>query len=431
MRDDHRRLMDRLRQEHSRASNKAVTAAPEPVAAPAFDFSEHKSFKEIRLIGATGATLGIGSPFFRRVLAVDGSRVCIDGVWLDNYCSYDYAGLNQDPRIAQAVTDAVERWGVSATASRIVGGERAFHVELEDAIADFLGVESALTLVSGHATNVAILRALLDSKDVVYLDARSHNSLFEGVIASGAKHFTFPHNDPEALASLLSATRANHRHAIIATEGLYSMDGDLGRVDDLLALKDEHNAWLLVDEAHSLGVLGKTGRGIAEHLGIAPERIDIHMGTLSKCLCSSGGYVAGSRHLVELLKHKAPGFLYSVGLSAPAAAGSLAALSVLRSDPNRVVRLEDLSRHALDQLKRAGMDCGPCAGYAVIPVMIGDSIRACRVSNALFDAGIYAAPIIAPAVPDQSARLRFFITVNHTRDQLDRLVDVLAAELAA
>lgn len=431
MREDQKQLMERLRREHSRPHEALAISAPDPVDPPAYDFSKHSAFKDVRLIGATGATLGIESPFFRRATSVAGSRICVDGAWLDNYCSYDYVGLNQDPRVAQAVTEAVGRWGVSATASRIVGGERAFHLELETAIAEFIGCESALSFVSGHATNVAILRTLLDSKDVVYLDARSHNSLFEGVIASGARHYTFPHNDTEALADMLAATRADHRHAILAAEGIYSMDGDLGRIEELLELKDRHDACLLVDEAHSMGVLGKTGRGSAEHFDISPARIDIHMGTLSKSLCSSGGYVAGSDALVELLRCKAPGFLFSVGLSASAAGASLAALTILRSEPDRVARLQSLGAYLHDRLTRAGVNCGSCEGYAIVPVIVGDSIRACRLSNALFAAGIYAAPIIPPAVPDQSARLRFFITANHTRDQLDRLFDAVTAELAA
>lgn len=423
--------MEQLRRAHARTSAEPAWIEPTPAPSRGFDFSEHRYFKEVRLIRATGETLGIRSPFFRKASKVEGSRVYIDGAWYDNYCAYDYAGLNQDARIAEAVASAIAEWGVSATASRIVGGERAFHADLEEAIAGFIGVESALTFVSGHATNISILRALLDAQDVVYLDARSHNSLFEGVIASGAKHFSFPHNDTDRLAEMLAATRSQHRHAIIATEGLYSMDGDLGRITDLLALKDQFDAWLLVDEAHSLGVVGETGRGSAELLGIAPDRIDIHMGTLSKSLCSSGGYVAGSRALTELIKCKAPGFLYSVGLSAPAAAAAKAALSIIRAEPDRVSRLHELSGHALRGMKRAGLDCGHCEGYAVIPVIVGDSILACRLSNSLADAGISAAPIIAPAVPDQSARLRFFVTANHTRDQLDRLIDVLSSELAA
>lgn len=424
MRQDQKQLMDRLRRaQETRRSPDATEPLSPP--SPRYDFRAHPAYGEIRLLDAVRETLGIRSPFFRRASAVDGTRVCIGGAWYDNYCSYDYLGLNQDQRIADAVAEAARQWGVSATASRIVGGERDYHATFESALAAFLGTEAALAFVSGHATNIAILRTLVDRNDVVYVDSLAHNSLFEGVIASGAALVTFPHNDPERLGQLLEASRARHRHAIIASEGLFSMDGDLACLDALIALKDRYDAWLLMDEAHSLGVVGPTGKGIAEEAGIPIDRIDIVMGTLSKSLCASGGFVAGSEALVFLLKCKAPGFLYSVGLSAPVAAAAHAALEILAAEPERVSRLHDLGQYFRAALQEADLDCGSSDGLAVAPVIVGDSLFATRLSAQLFAEGISVAPIIAPAVPEQSARLRFFLTANHSRSQIDRVVSVL------
>ena len=425
MKKTQKQLIAAMRQLHQHRFSLDQDGARTPDRSRTYDFSSHPAFEEIRLLQAASSTLRVPSPFFRRASAIDGARICFDGQWYDNYCSYNYIGLNQDPRIAQAVTHATQVWGVSATASRMVGGERDYHHDLEGAIADFLGTQAALTFVSGHATNAAILRTLIDRSDVVFVDSLAHNSIFEGIVASGASHITFPHNDMNGLRALLGNSRSKFRHSIIATEGLFSMDGDLARLPDLIELKDQHDSWLMVDEAHSLGVVGKTGRGIAEEYGIPIDRIEIVMGTLSKSLCASGGYVAGSDGLIELLKCKAPGFVYSVGLSAPVAAAAKATIDILNVEPERVTMLRDRSRYALSQLTAAGFQCAPSEGFAVVPVILGDSVLASRMSHDLLQTGICVAPIIAPAVPNKSACLRFFITIDHTEAQLDHMVTSL------
>ncbi len=214
-----------------------------------------------------------------------------------------------------AAKQAVDRYGVSAGASRLVSGERPVHRDLEAALAAWHGAEDALVLVSGHATNVTLLGHLLGPQDAVLHDAAIHNSCLEGARLSGARRIAFPHNDWERAGQELAAIRGRHRHVLVVIEGHYSMDGDCPDLARFVDLARRHDAWLMVDEAHALGVLGATGRGIAEAQGVDPRGVDIWMGTLSKSLCAAGGYIAGPRELIAWLRHTLPGFVYSVGLS--------------------------------------------------------------------------------------------------------------------
>jgi len=217
---------------------------------------------------------------------------------------------------------------------------------------------------------------------------------------------------------------------LIAIEGVYSMDGDFPELPRFLELRQKHKTLLLVDEAHSLGTMGATGRGVGEHWGVARSDVDLWMGTLSKSLASCGGYIAGSTELVEYLKYTAPGFVYSVGLAPPSAAAALAALTVLHREPRRVARLRELAALFLKLARERGLDTGLTAGTPVVPVIVGSSVKALRLSRALFDRGINVQPILSPAVPARSARLRFFITTNHSEAQIRDTVSAVADELA-
>lgn len=401
---------------------RAVAAPPRK----ASEFSDHDGFRELRIARAAGKALGIASPYFREVRAVRGAEVQIDGRWVTSFAGYDYLGLNQDNRVIASVAAASATWGISAGASRIAGGERSYHRALEQDIAAFLGVADAVVLVSGHATNAAIIRTLVGPGDLVAVDALAHNSIYEGIRGTGADHLTFPHNDWAWLDARLDAQRSRFKHVLIVVEGIYSMDGDMPDLPRFIEVRNRHAAWLMVDEAHSLGVLGNSGRGICEEQGIDPATVDVLMGTLSKTLCSCGGYVAGSLGLCDLIRYRAPGFLYSVGLSAPNAAAAQAALAALNADPGLVDRLRGLSRYFLRSAAAAGLECGPAMGVAIVPVMIGDSMRATWISNALLAAGFNVMPIITPAVPDRAARLRFFLTNLHDEAVIDRAIAVTA-----
>ena len=373
---------------------------------------------------------GINSPFFHVHEGVSGSRATIGGRSLVNFANYNYLGFSGDPDVTRAAQEAVAQWGSSVSASRVVSGERPIHRELEMAIARFLGVEAAIVYIGGHPANVSTISHLLGPEDVVFCDALVHNSAMQGAEFSGARRLTFPHNDWRSLDAMLGRVRAQHRRALIVIEGVYSADGDIPDLARFVEVKSRHHAMLMVDEAHSLGVLGATGRGIVEHSGMEGQPVDILMGTLSKSLASCGGYIAGSAALVEYLKYTSPGFVYSVGITPSNAAAALAAIRKLEREPERVTRLRENAALFLRLCREAGLDTGESAESPVIPIIVGDSLRAAQLSATLFDAGINVQPMVAPAVANDQARLRFFVSSTHTEEELRFAVAAVVAAVA-
>jgi 8-amino-7-oxononanoate synthase len=375
------------------------------------------------------AAAGFRNPFFKVHERVINDTTLIDGREMVSYSSYNYIGSSGEPRVVAAVKRAIERFGTSASASRLVSGEKTIHRELEAELADFLGVEAALVFVGGHATNETTLGHLFGPGDLILHDALAHNSIVQGAIMSGARRRAFPHNDWQALDKLLAELRHTYRRVVIAIEGVYSMDGDVPEVPRFVEIKNRHKAFLYIDEAHSLGVLGATGRGISEHFGLDPRHVDIWMGTLSKSLGSCGGYIAGAQALVEYLKYTAPGFLFSAAITPSNTAAALASLRLLKSEPQRVTRLRQRSELFLNLARQSGLDTGMSHASPVIPVIIGNSIDCLRLSEALFDRGINVQPIMYPAVEEKAARLRFFITSEHSEEQIRDTVAAVAEEL--
>jgi 8-amino-7-oxononanoate synthase len=362
------------------------------------------------------------------------ARTRIGGRDFLNFATYDYLALNGHPEVNAAATEAVNVFGTSAGASRLVAGERPQHAALEQALAALYGTDNALAFVSGHATNMSVLSALFGSRDAVYHDALSHNSLVLGARLSGAVRHAWPHNDCAALADMLRRTRHEHERAVIVTEGLFSMDGSIARLPELLELKREYGCFLMVDEAHALGTLGATGRGVAEHYGLNAADmadVDIWMGTLSKTLCACGGFIAGSAALVELLKYTAPGFVYSVGMSPPLAAAAARALEIMLREPERVAALQRIAAFFLREARARGLDTGRAEGGAVVPVMVGNSLIAGQLAAMLFERGINALPIVYPVVEEGMARLRFFLSSAHTENDITCALDAVAADLPA
>jgi 7-keto-8-aminopelargonate synthetase-like enzyme len=261
-------------------------------------------------------------------------------------------------------------------------------------------------------------------------DSLSHNSIVQGALLSGARRRPFPHNDYDALDRMLTETRSQYRRVLIVIEGVYSMDGDFSNVPRFIEVKKRHRAMLMVDEAHSFGTMGETGHGMAEHYGFDARDVDIWMGTLSKSAASCGGYIAGSHALIELLRYTAPGFVFSVGMPPAQVAAALAAIETLEAEPERVQRLQKNSELFLSLCRQAELDTGDSGQTPVIPVITGNSMVALRLSNRLKTDGINVQPILYPAVDESAARLRFFITSEHTEEQIRFTVERTAAHLA-
>ena len=384
--------------------------------------------KQLQIQLSAAEKFGIDNPFFKVHESVASNETRIGDKTYINYSSYNYLGLCGHPRVSKAAKDAIDRYGTSASASRPVSGERPIHRELERKLAEIHNTEDCVVFVSGHATNVTTIGCLFGKDDLILHDALAHNSIIQGAVLSGAKRLPFPHNDYVSLDKILEENRIKYKKVLIVLEGIYSMDGDIRQLPEFIALKKKHKLLLMVDEAHSLGVLGSTGRGIKEYFGINGNDIDISMGTLSKTLCSCGGYIAGKRALVENLKFNAPGFVYSVGMSPPLAAAALAALEIMINEPERVNRLRNVGRKFYEMVKGVGLNTGFCQGFAIVPVIAGSSISSVKLSNALLENHINVQPIIYPAVEERAARLRFFLCASHTEEQLQYTVEILARE---
>ncbi|WP_369167393.1 aminotransferase class I/II-fold pyridoxal phosphate-dependent enzyme [Streptomyces sp. R28] len=350
---------------------------------------------------------------------------------LISFSSYNYLGLSGHPEVAAAIQDAVERYGSSVSAARILSGNRPLHEELDRGLAELVGAQDAVSLVSGHATNVTVIGHLMGPEDLILHDSLAHDSIIQGCRQSGAARQPFPHNDLVALDRILSHVRENYRRVLVVVEGVYSMDGDTSDLPALIAVKQKHDALLMVDEAHSIGVMGKTGGGMAQFSGVNPDDVDVWMGTLSKSLASCGGYVAGRRELIEHFRYTLPGFVFSAGLPPASTAAALTALRLIREEPERVTRLHDNAALFLRLAAEAGVDVGTSEGTPVVPAITGDSDKALRLADRLYARGVSANPILHPAVEERLARLRFFITSEHTEEQITTAVRILGEELAA
>lgn len=393
-------------------------------------FELYEPYKALRQRIHAVELSGIGNPYFNVHERVTGDTTVIDGRELINYSSYNYIGMSGHPDVTRAAQEAIARYGTSVSASRIASGEKPLHRELERAISEVIGTEDCIVYVGGHTTNVTTVGHLFGQGDLIIHDSLIHDSILQGITLSGAQRRPFPHDDVGALDRILGDIRKHYKRVLIAIEGVYSMDGDIPDLPAFIDVKKRHKAFLLVDEAHSMGVLGARGHGIREHFDVDAADVDLWMGTLSKSFASCGGYIAGSKPIVEYLKYTAPGFVYSVGISPPNAAASLEAIRALDREPWRVQRLHDNARLFLELAKGRGLDTGPSKDSAVIPIIVGGSYFAFMLSRELFKRGINVQPIIYPAVEEKLARLRFFLTSTHTEEQIRATIDAICEELS-
>lgn len=342
-------------------------------------------------------------------------RLRLAGPGLIDFASNDYLGLANDPRVIEAACRAAREHGWGATASPLVCGWKPPHAELAEALAAFEGAEAAVLFATGFAANLGVIGALVDRGDAVYCDRLNHACLVEGARLSGASLRVYPHGDADRLEAILARERARFRRVLIATDGVFSMDGDLAPLPRLVALSERFEAMLLVDEAHGTGVFGPDGRGAASELGVA-DRAPVRVGTLSKALGSLGGFVAGPRRVIDHIINHAPPFIYSTALPPAAAAAAREALRLVEAEPWRRHRAREFGRLVAQRLGIEGIT-GP-----IVPFVVGDATRALDLAGRLRSLGFLVPAIRPPTVPRGTARLRISVSASHTEEQLNALV---------
>ena len=394
-----------------------------------YDFSQMPEYRRLKETMKLMDRANESNPYFRVHEAVTNNTTVVDGRELISFASYNYLGFSGDPEIIQATQEAVAKFGTSTSASRPISGEKTIHGELERELASFIGAEACLVFVGGHATNETTIGHLMGPGDLILHDSLAHNSVIQGATLSGARRRAFPHNDWRALDEVLTEIRHGYRKVLVTVEGAYSVDGDIPNLPRFIEVKRRHGCLLMVDESHSLGTMGPTGRGIGEHFDVDALDVDIWMGTLSKSLGSDGGYIAGRRELIEYLQYTAPGFVFSSGLSPANTAAALAALRVLKRDSRRVGELQSAAELFLSLATSSGLDTGFSKDTPVIPIIIGNSLKALALSRRLFQRGVNVQPIVYPAVVEEKARLRFCVTALHTDAQIRHTIDLICEEL--
>lgn len=404
-------------------ATKSHTGAELAAAADVAQFPECQAFSQ-RL--ADTAAAGLANPFFRVKQGVRAATATINGCETISYTSFDYLGLAEHPRVVAAAQEAIGRFGTSASASRLVGGNSSLLTELDEAIARLVGTEAAVVFPSGYGTNASVLGHLFGADDLILYDELAHNSIVQGSQLSKARRRAFPHNDYQFVDRLLSDIRGQFRRVVVAIEGVYSMDGDFPYLPGFIEVKQRHQALLYVDEAHSIGVMGSTGRGICEHFDVDPADGDLWMGTISKALASGGGYLAGRKMLVQYLKYTTPALVFATACSPANTAAALAAIGCIRDEPFRLQRWRDNAMMFRKLASDCGLDTGASNDTPIVPVIVGSSARALDLSEQLLCRGVDAQPILYPAVPESGARLRFFITAHHTEQQIATTVEWLA-----
>ena len=354
-----------------------------------------------------------------------GPRVVLDGREVVCLCANDYLGLANEPAVKAAVVEAVRRWGVGAGASRLVSGTSAVHKELERRLAEFKHAQAAVVTSTGWMANHAAVHALVGEGDLVLCDKLNHASLLDAAFSSGARVRTYAHRDIDRARHLLERHRTEHRRCLIATDSLFSMDGDFAPLRELAELKGRFDAQLLIDEAHATGVLGEGGRGLAELLGVEGQ-VDVTVGTLSKALGSLGGFVAGPSVLAETLRNRGRAYIYTTAPPPALCAGAIAALDIVQREPQRRRRLLAMAADLRRGLQAAGFDTG-LSQSQIIPVMLGSPQRATTVSHALFEAGFLIPAIRPPTVPPNTSRLRISLSSSHEEGDVARLVGAIKA----
>ncbi len=353
----------------------------------------------------------------RTIESPQGPWLTVDGRKVLNFCSNNYLGLANDPRLVAAAREALEQYGVGPAAVRTIAGTMSLHVALEQALAEFKEAEAAISFQSGFNANLATIPAIVGRGDVIFSDELNHASIIDGCRLSRAQIIRYPHNDAQALRELLKEHRGQYNRALIVTDGVFSMDGDIAPLPELADLAEEFDAMLMVDDAHGEGVLGHGGRGIVHHFGLQ-NRVHIEVGTMSKAFGVVGGYVAGPAKIVEWLRQRGRPFLFSSAMTVPDTAACLAAVRILQESTELVDRLWENTRYFKAQMKELGFDIGQSV-TPITPVMLEDEKLTQEFSRRLFEEGVFATAIAYPTVPLGKARIRVMISASHSKEDLD------------
>ncbi len=360
----------------------------------------------------------------RTIGSAQGARLVVDGKDVLNFCSNNYLGLANHPKVVAAAQDAMKKYGVGPAAVRTIAGTMDLHVELEKRLTKFKGAEDVITFQSGFTANLGTISALVSKEDVIFSDRLNHASIIDGCRLSGAKIIAYDHNDASALEAAIKEAAGTYRRALIVTDGVFSMDGDIAPLPALVEVAKKYDILFMVDDAHGEGVLGKGGRGIVDHFGLHGQ-VDIEVGTMSKAFGVMGGIVAGDKTIIEWLRQRGRPFLFSSAVTVPDAAACLAAVDLLENSTELVDRLWDNAKYFKAEMKKLGFDTG-VSETPITPVMLGEAPLAQQFSRELFEEGVFAMSLGFPTVPKGKARIRVMISASHDRDDLGQGLEAFA-----
>jgi len=361
-------------------------------------------------------------PYFRVIESDQDTEVIINGKKVLMFGSNSYLGLTNHPYIKKASIDAINKYGCGCAGSRFLNGTLDIHIELEDKLAEFVGKDAALVFSTGFQVNIGVIPALLGRHDYLILDELDHASIIEGARLCFAKTLKYKHNDLESLEKVLQSCKPD-KIKLIVTEGIFSMDGDIANLPGISNLAEKYGAALMVDDAHSLGVIGEGGRGASSHFGLT-DKTDLIMGTFSKSLASIGGFIASDQTTINYLKHHARSLMFSASISPAATASVIAALDVMKKEPERIDQLWTNTNFALTELKRLGFDTG-IAHTPIIPIYVRDDLKTFKLAKLLLDDGIFVNPVASPAVSKEDSLIRFSLMATHTKEQIEKAIEKL------
>lgn len=363
-------------------------------------------------------------PYFRMIESEQDTVVKINGKEVLMFGSNSYLGLTNHPKLKEAAKAAVDKYGSGCAGSRFLNGTLDLHIELENALAEYVNKEAALVFSTGFQVNLGAISSIPGRHDYIILDELDHACIIDGARLSFAKTLKYNHNDMEDLEKVLSKCEAD-KIKLIVIDGVFSMEGDIAKLDKIVGLAEKYNASVMVDDAHGLGVLGKEGRGTADHFGLT-DKVDLIMGTFSKSLATIGGFVAADNDTINFLKHNARSLIFSASIAPANAAAVLAALDVIKDEPERITKLWDNTHHALKLIKEAGFDTGHTE-TPIIPIYIRDDYRTFQLTKELQEQGVFVNPVVSPAVASTSSLIRYSLMATHTFDQIEESITKIAA----